>query len=384
MSSKRDKVKVLIVFGTRPEAIKLAPVIREMRKKTWALPIVCLTGQHREMLDQMVKVFDIAPDLDLNVMTRGQSLHAVTAKILVHMQKVLRDVQPHLVVIQGDTTTTFAVSLASFYEKLPVAHIEAGLRTQNRYEPFPEELNRKLADSLAEFHFAATEQSRRNLLEEGVDPARVFVVGNTVVDALKQILKYNRTRRRFPELPDLPRKKIIAVTAHRRESFGKPLENICTALLEILRLDSSIEIVYPVHLNPNVSGPIRAFLGDKKRVHLLPPLDYLSFVELLTRSTLILTDSGGVQEEAPTLKKPVLLMRNVTERPEGVEAGFVQVVGTDVEVIVEGARQALENRDLSTRLAGIPNPYGDGRSAQRIADIIGRHRKYLISQAARA
>jgi UDP-N-acetylglucosamine 2-epimerase (non-hydrolysing) len=372
-----QRLKVLVVFGTRPEAIKLAPVIQEMRKRSWALPVVCVTGQHREMVDQMVRVFDIAPDLDLNVMTRRQSLHSITAKILMRMREALQEVKPHLVMVQGDTTTTFAASLAAFYEKLPVAHIEAGLRTLNRFEPFPEEMNRRLADSLAEFHFAATEMNRRNLLKEGIAPERIFVVGNTVVDALRQILKYNRKRTHFPDLPDLPGKKIIAVTAHRRESFGKPLENICRALLEILELDNLIEIIYPVHLNPNVSGPVRKLLAGNKRIHLLPPLDYFSFIELLSRSELILTDSGGVQEEAPTLRKPVLLLRNVTERPEGVKAGFVRIVGTDTKKIVKAAQDTLKNPNRS-QLVSARNPYGDGHSAQRIVTIIGQRRNELL------
>jgi UDP-N-acetylglucosamine 2-epimerase (non-hydrolysing) len=372
-------VKILIVFGTRPEAIKLTPVIQEMRKRTWAEPVVCTTAQHRQMLDQMLEAFSLTPDIDLNVMTRRQSLYSATGRILAGMQKILEQVQPHLVIVQGDTTTTFAASLASFYEKIPVAHVEAGLRTRNRFEPFPEEMNRKLADSLAEFYFAATEENRQNLLREDADPGRIFVVGNTVVDALKFILKRNREKRNFPKLPDLPGRKVVAVTAHRRESFGKPLESICHALLSLLKLDDSLEIVYPVHLNPNVARPVRRLLGGNSRIHLLPPLDYFSFIELLRRSALILTDSGGVQEEAPTLKKPVVLLRDVTERPEGVHAGFVKIAGTDPEKIIAAARQLLEP-GFTKSIRSIPNPYGDGRSAQRIAGILSRFRNELISR----
>jgi UDP-N-acetylglucosamine 2-epimerase (non-hydrolysing) len=375
----RKALKTLIVFGTRPEAIKLAPVIQELQKRPWAEPVVCATAQHRQMLDQMLEVFSIAPNIDLNIMTRGQTLYSATARILAGVQKILEQVRPHLVIVQGDTTTTFAASLASFYAKIPVAHVEAGLRTSNRFEPFPEEMNRKLADSLAEFHFAATEENRQNLLREHADPARIFVVGNTVVDALKSILKRNREKRHFPDLPDLPDRKIVAVTAHRRESFGKPLENICQALLALLKLDDSLEIVYPVHLNPNVLRPVRRLLGGNSKIHLLPPLDYLSFIELMRRSVLILTDSGGVQEEAPTLKKPVVLLRDVTERPEGVHAGFVKIAGTDPENILAAARWLLEP-GFAKSIRSIPNPYGDGRSAQRIAGILSRFRRELLSR----
>jgi UDP-N-acetylglucosamine 2-epimerase (non-hydrolysing) len=375
----RQKLKILVVLGTRPEAIKLAPVIRELRRRSWALPTVIATGQHREMVDQTLRVFRIVPDVDLNVMTRRQSLHSAAARILEGMRKPLRQIRPHLVVAQGDTTTTFAASLAACYEKIPVAHIEAGLRTHNRSEPFPEEMNRKLADALAEFHFAATEENRRNLLDEGVDSRRVFVVGNTVVDALKYILAYNRRRKRFPQLPDLAGKKVVAVTAHRRENFGKPLEDVCKALLSILELDKSLEIVYPVHLNPNVSGPVRKILGHNRRIHLPPPLDYFSFIELLRRSHFILTDSGGIQEEAPTLRKPVLLMRNVTERPEGVKAGFINTVGTDVDAITNAVRGLLAHPMPPSYWRSLANPYGDGRSSQKIAGIISRYRFKLES-----
>ncbi len=376
-----DKIRLLIVFGTRPEAIKLAPVVREAQRRPWAQPVVCVTAQHREMLDQMLGVFGIRPEIDLGIMTRGQSLHSLTAKILTRMQKVISETRPHLVVVQGDTTTTFAAGLAAFYEKVPVAHIEAGLRTWKKHEPFPEEVNRKLADAIADFHFPATDLNRRNLLKEGIDPERIFTVGNTVVDALRYILRENRKRKSFPGLPPVDRrKKVILVTAHRRESFGEPLKNICRALLRIAELGDDIEILYPVHLNPNVLRPVKKMLGGNGRIHLLPPLDYVVFVELLRRARLILTDSGGIQEEAPSLKKPVIVMREVTERPEGVKAGFVKVVGTDVDAIVETAEKLLKDPSIRSRLKNTPNPYGDGRSAQRILSVIGRHRRRLLSR----
>ncbi len=377
------RLKILIVFGTRPEAIKLAPVIREAEKRSWARPVVCVTGQHREMLDQMLGVFGIRPDIDLRIMTRRQSLHSAPSRILTHMQKVLRDTNPHLVIVQGDTTTTFAASLAAYYERIPVAHVEAGLRTGKRFEPFPEELNRRLADSLADFHFAATESNRSNLMREGVDPKRIFVVGNTVVDALKYILQQNRKKKSFPGLPPIDRrKKTIVVTAHRRESFGEPLRNICEALRKISLTSDDVDIIYPVHLNPNVLHPVKELLGGNEKIHLLPPLDYVTFVELLRRSYLILTDSGGIQEEAPSLKKPIIVMREVTERPEGVQAGFVKVVGTSVDAIVKATHELLSDTSFYSRLKKTPNPYGDGHSAQRILSIIGQHRSALLSRNA--
>jgi UDP-N-acetylglucosamine 2-epimerase (non-hydrolysing) len=372
---------MLIVFGTRPEAIKLAPVVREANRRGWANPLVCVTAQHREMLDQMLRVFGIRPDIDLGIMTHGQTLHSITSRILTRLQKVLKQTRPDLVVVQGDTTTTFAASLAASYEMIPVAHVEAGLRTGRRDEPFPEEINRKLADSLADFHFAATDENRLNLLREGADPQRIFVVGNTVVDALRHILRENRTRNRVVGVPRLdPRKKIVVVTAHRRESFGEPLRNICNAIRRISESNDDVEIVYPVHLNPNVLKPVKKLLGDRKNIHLLPPLDYVACIALLSRAYLILTDSGGIQEEAPTLKKPVVVMRDVTERPEGVQAGFVKMAGTRLEAIVRTTQELLSDNSVHERLKGIPNPYGDGRSAQRIMSILWRHRTSLLSR----
>lgn len=375
-----EKLRLLIVFGTRPEAIKLAPVIREAKKRPWAEPVVCVTAQHREMLDQMLGVFDIEPDVDLGIMTHGQGLHALTSRILIRLKKIIEDTDPHLVVVQGDTTTTFAAGLAAYYEKIPVAHVEAGMRTGKKHEPFPEEINRRLADVLADFHFAATDENRRNLIKEGVGRRQIHVVGNTVVDALKHILKENRKKREFPGLPDIDwSKRVVVVTAHRRESFGEPLKNICEALRRISEAHEDVEIIYPVHLNPNVLQPVQRILGGSKRIHLARPMDYVVFVEMLRRADLILTDSGGIQEEAPTLGKPVVLMREVTERPEGVRAGFVKIAGTKVDSIVDAAEAALTDSSILTRLKGIPNPYGDGRSAQKILSIIGKNRSLLLS-----
>ena len=380
MPRRERKLKILIVFGTRPEAIKLAPIIREAKRRPWAQPVVCVTGQHREMLDQMLAVFGIKPDIDLGIMAKGQGLHSITSRILTRLKKVLDEEAPHLIIAQGDTTTTFAASLAAFYEKIPVAHVEAGLRTRKKHEPFPEEMNRMLADLLADFHFAATEENRRNLVGEGMNPERIFVVGNTVVDALKHIMMENRKRQDFHELPHIDwKKKIVVVTAHRRESFGEPLRNICEALKRISETCENVEIIYPVHLNPNVLRPVRKILGRSPRIHLAPPLDYVVFVELLQRADLILTDSGGIQEEAPTLGKPVVLMREVTERSEGVEAGFVSIAGTDADSIVDAAQRFLSDDSIRSRLKKISNPYGDGQSARKILTIIGKHRSRLLS-----
>ena len=380
MRKTEKKLKILIVFGTRPEAVKLAPVIREAKKRSWARPIVCVTAQHREMLDQMLDVFGVRPDIDLGIMTRGQGLHSLTARILTKMEKTLKETKPHLIITQGDTTTTFAASLAAAYLKIPVAHIEAGLRTGKTREPFPEEINRKLADSLAEFHFAATDENRRNLAREGVDPNAIYVVGNTVVDALKHILKENRKKRNFPGLPRIDGgKRLVVVTAHRRESFGQPLRNICEALRRICEAREDVEIVYPVHLNPEVMKPVKSILGGIPRIHLARPMDYVVFVELLRRADLILTDSGGIQEEAPTLGKPVVLMRNVTERPEGVAAGFVKIAGTGADSIVDASLKFLADDAIHSTLESMPNPYGDGRSARKILTIIGKHRRRLLA-----
>ncbi len=380
MLRAKNKLRLLIVFGTRPEAIKLAPVIHEAQGRGWAEPVVCVTAQHREMLDQMLAVFGIKPDIDLGIMVRNQSLHDLTSRILTRLQKVIAQTQPHLVMVQGDTTTTFAAGLAAFYERIPVAHVEAGLRTWEKGNPFPEEMNRKLADAISDFHFAATEENRRNLLKEGIAPERIFVVGNTVVDAFQHILRENRKRKHFQGLPRLDHeKRLVVVTAHRRESFGEPLRNICQALKQITALNDDVEIVYPVHLNPNVLRPVKSALGNNRRIHLVEPLNYLDFVELLRRAYLILTDSGGIQEEAPSLRKPVVMMRNVTERPEGVRAGFVRVVGTDIGAIVASTQELLDDRAIHSRLRDIPNPYGDGRSARRILSTIGKHRGFLFS-----
>ncbi len=372
----RRRSKVLVVFGTRPEAIKLAPVIQELRRRADHFnPRVCVTAQHREMLDQVLRLFAIRAHHDLNIMQRGQSLEHVTSRVLTGIKEVLKEERPDMVVVQGDTTTTFAAALAAYYEGIPVAHVEAGLRTWQKQSPFPEEINRVLTTHLGDLHFPPTEQARKNLIREGIDPENVVVTGNTVIDALFHVRKkvlVNRTRYRrlFPSV-DFSR-RIILVTGHRRESFGEGFRNICRALRRIAREEENVEIVYPVHLNPNVQRPVRSILKGLKNVHLLEPLEYLPFVFLMDASYLILTDSGGVQEEAPSFGKPVLVMRAWTERPEAVRAGTVQLVGTDEMVIVREVRRLLHDRKRYTRMSRAHNPYGDGRARQRIASAIRR------------
>ncbi|MBC8262836.1 MAG: UDP-N-acetylglucosamine 2-epimerase (non-hydrolyzing) [Anaerolineales bacterium] len=367
---------VLLIFGTRPEAIKLAPVIRELRTHPGTKPVVCVTAQHRQMLDQVLSLFKIQPDYDLNVMQVNQSLFDITGQGLSKIEMVLRNERPDLVLVQGDTTTAFVGALASFYQKIPVGHVEAGLRTYNKYSPFPEEMNRVLIDHLADLCFVPTEKAQQNLLREGVTKDRIFVTGNSVVDALLWVMQ----RLPSPIPPELEsllgrgsklsNHRLILVTGHRRESFGEGLENICRALCEIVKGNNDVEIVYSVHLNPNVREPVFRILSNVPRIHLIEPLGYLPFVQLMRLAYLILTDSGGIQEEVPTLGKPVLVMRNVTERPEGIEAGAAKLVGTDVASIVDSTQQLLDDKHEYEQMARVVNPYGDGKAAKRIVDII--------------
>ena len=361
----------MCVFGTRPEAIKMAPVIRALRDARETEVTVCVTGQHRGMLDQMLRFFQIEPDYDLDVMRPGQSLVEVTAAVLSGVSSVLSESEPDVVLVQGDTTTTMAAALAAYYQRIPVGHIEAGLRTGDPYAPWPEEINRRLTSTMAHVHFAPTTAARDNLTREGVDPGRVVVTGNTVVDSLvwtrdrvlgDQALKagFDRT---FAFLNG--EKRLVLVTGHRRESFGSGFENICEALLEIAGR-GDVEVLYPVHLNPNVRGPVHERLSDHSAIHLIEPVDYPAFVYLMERSYLILTDSGGIQEEAPSLGKPVLVMRDVTERPEAVQSGAVEVVGTDPRRIVTAVGHLLNDPDRYRRMSTAGNPFGDGAAAGRI------------------
>lgn len=365
--------KFLVVFGTRPEAIKMAPVVKALQSvdRVKLTVNVCVTAQHRSMLDQVLDLFSIKPDFDLDLMKNRQDLTQITVGVLNGLQGLLAECKPDLVLVHGDTTTTFAASLAAYYQQIDVAHVEAGLRTRNIYSPWPEEMNRRLTGSIARYHFAPTEQAKQNLLAEAVPPKNIYVTGNTVVDALLETTHKIQTdsdlaeslARRFHFLD--PAKKLILVTGHRRESFGQGFENICFALRRIAERND-VQIVYPVHLNPNVSTPVNRTLGGLGNVFLLDPLEYLPFVYLMSRSYLIITDSGGIQEEAPSLGKPVLVMRDTTERPEAVDAGTVRLVGTDSDRIVAETLGLLDDNAQYQQMARAHNPYGDGLAARRI------------------
>ncbi len=362
-------MKVLCVFGTRPEAIKMAPVIKQLQKYPEQIQtIVCVTAQHREMLDQVLSLFRLHPDYDLNIMQEDQSLAEITAAALLRLDEIMIREKPDWVLLQGDTTTAMVTALAAFYQRRRIGHVEAGLRSGHKFQPFPEELNRKIADSLCDLHFAPTETARQNLWREGIDDSSILVTGNTVIDALQAIADLPYDWDSGP-LAGLPRdRRLILVTAHRRENFGRPLDNICAALREIARRYADVHIVYPVHLNPNVQRAANRWLKGVANLTLLEPLGYLPLVQLLKRSSLVLTDSGGLQEEAPGLGKPVLVLREVTERPEGVQAGTVKLVGTDKEKIVQETARLLEERAEYERMARAVNPYGDGRASERIVN----------------
>jgi UDP-N-acetylglucosamine 2-epimerase (non-hydrolysing) len=372
-------LKILAVFGTRPEAIKMAPVVNALQGRPDRFScVVCVTAQHREMLDQVLGLFSIVPGHDLNLMRPGQGLHDVTRAVLREFPTVLEAERPGLVLVHGDTTTTMAATLAAYYARIPVGHVEAGLRTGNKYAPFPEEINRRVTGAIADLHFAPTKVARENLLREGIPEESILVTGNTVIDALLSVAERLRresalAKRMEAEFPFLdPSKKLILVTGHRRENFGEGFDRICHALAEIASLRPSAEILYPVHLNPNVQKSVRRILGtgSRRNTHLIGPVDYLPFVYLMMRSHLILTDSGGIQEEAPSLGKPVLVMREVTERPEAVMVGAARLVGTDREKIVAETLRLLDDQEACRAMNVPQNPYGDGRAAGRIADFL--------------
>ncbi len=363
-------VKILTVFGTRPEVIKIAPAIKELCKHPDKfICCTCITAQHRQMVDQLLKLFEIKPNYDLNIMKENQSLEYVTVTVLAQIGEIIRKERPDYLLVQGDTTTSMAASLAAFYQKVKIIHLEAGLRTWNKLHPYPEEINRIIIDSMSDFCFTHTEQAKQNLLREGVALDKIEVTGNTVIDSLLGIAATDIDTRNSP-LENIPfNKKIILVTAHRRENFGQPLINICNAIKEIaLRYSSSVQIVYPVHPNPNVQKPVCSILKGIINVSLIEPLDYKYFVHLMRHSYLILTDSGGLQEEAPSLGKPVLVLRQVTERPEAVETGTAEVVGTQSRAIVEATVKLLENKEKYERMVQATNPYGDGNAGKRIVE----------------
>ncbi|CAJ1859385.1 non-hydrolyzing UDP-N-acetylglucosamine 2-epimerase [Aeromonas veronii] len=368
--------KILTVFGTRPEAIKMAPLVHALAADERFESKVCVTAQHREMLDQVLSLFEITPDYDLNLMKAGQTLNDVTARILLELKPVLQEFKPDVVLVHGDTATTFAASLAAYYEQIAVGHVEAGLRTGNIYSPWPEEANRKLTGALATYHFAPTETSKDNLLREGYDPKNIFVTGNTVIDALlmvKDKIDNHLTLRsslaaKFQFLDE--NKKLVLVTGHRRESFGSGFERICEALAITAKTNPDIQILYPMHLNPNVRDPVNRILGSIDNIILIEPQEYLPFIYLMMRSYMILTDSGGIQEEAPSLGKPVLVMRDTTERPEALAAGTVKLVGTTVNKIVTGLAELLNDNNAYQAMSFSHNPYGNGSACQKILDAL--------------
>ncbi|MBE8233541.1 MAG: UDP-N-acetylglucosamine 2-epimerase (non-hydrolyzing) [Endozoicomonadaceae bacterium] len=370
------KKKVLTVFGTRPEAIKMAPLVHALASDERFEAKCCVTAQHREMLDQVLELFEITPDYDLNLMKAGQTLNDVTSRIIQELKPVLQEFRPDVVLVHGDTATTFAASLAAYYEQIEVGHVEAGLRTGNIYSPWPEEANRRLTGVLTKYHFAPTETSKENLLKENFDPKSILVTGNTVIDALlliKNKIETDEDLKRtlaaqFPILDES--KKLILVTGHRRESFGGGFERICEALVRTAKKHSNAQILYPMHLNPNVREPVNRILGGIENIHLIEPQQYLPFIYLMSRAHIILTDSGGIQEEAPSLGKPVLVMRDTTERPEAVNAGTVKLVGTDVEVIISNLTELLSNDLAYQKMSFAHNPYGTGTACKKILNTL--------------
>jgi len=382
-------LRVLSVFGTRPEAVKMAPVVQELKRTPGAESFVCVTAQHREMLDQVLTLFEIKPDVDLDLMRADQSLAELSASIFRDLDPVLVDLKPDWVLVQGDTTTVAITSLLAYYRRIRVGHVEAGLRTHDKWQPFPEEINRRVAGVVADLHFAPTEWARQNLLREGVPDSTIALTGNPVIDALQVVAKQPQPESVAHVIRQLgigeagrgspgssTGQRLVLVTAHRRENFGQPLENICAALKELAER-GDVEIVYPVHLNPNVQEPVKRLLGNVQHVTLLPPLDYLPMVHLIKQSALVLTDSGGIQEEAPTFGIPVLVLREVTERPEGVKAGVLKLVGTDSRLIVRTANRLLDNAGAYAKMAKAVNPFGDGQAAGRIVKSVLNFRPSL-------
>lgn len=367
--------RILTVFGTRPEAIKMISVVKKLIDDDAFEIKVCLTGQHREMIDHLMKIFDIKIDYDLNVMVKNQTLTNINRKVLIGMEEIFAQWTPDCILVQGDTTTAFSAALAAFYHKIDIGHIEAGLRTHNRYSPYPEEINRCLISELSSMHFAPTERSRQNLLKENFDDQQIFVTGNTLIDTLFETLEYTDNNKALREKLEQqfqflnPTKRLILVTSHRRENHGDGLSSICQAI-HTLSLRDDVQVVYPVHLNPNVRKPVYEILRDSKNVHLIEPLDYLEFISLMRKSYLILTDSGGIQEEAPSLGKPVLVMRSTTERTEAIDAGTALLVGTDFNAIVQNATRLLDEKSTYEKMAQIYNPYGDGKAAEHIIEVL--------------
>ena len=359
--------KVMLVFGTRPEAIKMCPLVNELKTRKGIETIVCVTGQHRQMLDQVLEAFQVKPDYDLSIMKDRQTLFDVTTNILNRIKAVLEEVRPDVVLVHGDTSTTFVTALACFYLQIPVGHVEAGLRTYNIYSPYPEEFNRQAVSIISAYNFAPTELSKENLLREGKNPDTIYVTGNTAIDALKTTVREDYTH---PDLEWAKGSRLIMITAHRRENLGEPMKHMFRAIRRVCDEHPDIKAIYPIHMNPVVREIADSILGDDERIHIIEPLDVLDFHNFLSRSYLILTDSGGIQEEAPSLGKPVLVMRDTTERPEGIKAGTLKLVGTDEEVIYQNFKQLLEDEEAYRAMSTASNPYGDGFACKRIADIL--------------
>ena len=362
-----DKKKVMLVFGTRPEAIKMCPLVKELKTRESLETLVCVTGQHRQMLDQVLKAFDVEPDFDLSIMKDKQTLFDVTTNILTRIKEVLEQVKPSVVLVHGDTSTTFATALACFYLQVPVGHVEAGLRTYNIYSPYPEEFNRQAVGIVSKFNFSPTELSKENLLREGKDPETIYVTGNTAIDALKTTVRGDYTHEHIEWAKG---SRLITLTAHRRENLGEPMRNMFRAIKRIIDEFEDVKAVYPIHMNPVVREAAHEIFGDDDRIRIIEPLEVLDFHNFLSRSYLILTDSGGIQEEAPSLGKPVLVMRDTTERPEGIAAGTLKLVGTDEEVIYNSFKELLINKEEYEKMSHASNPYGDGFACKRIADIL--------------
>ena len=357
----------MLVFGTRPEAIKMCPLVRELRSRDGIRTVVCVTGQHRQMLDQVLEAFDVVPDYDLSVMKQGQTLFDITTNILSSIKSVLEEVKPDTVLVHGDTSTTFVTALACFYLQIPVGHVEAGLRTYNIYSPFPEEFNRQAVSIVSEYNFAPTENAKANLLREGRDGSKIYVTGNTAIDALKTTVRDDYTH---PELEWAAGSRLILITAHRRENLGEPMHHMFRAIRRVMDEQPDVRAIYPIHMNPVVRRAADEELGGCDRIHIIEPLEVLDCHNIMAKSYMILTDSGGIQEEAPSLGKPVLVMRDTTERPEGIAAGTLRLVGTDEEVIYDNFRRLLEDKDAYNAMAHAANPYGDGLASRRIADIL--------------
>ena len=361
--------KILLVFGTRPEAIKMCPLVNELKAREGVKTVVCVSGQHRQMLDQVLEAFHVVPDYDLSIMKDRQTLFDITTNILDRIKAVLEEVKPDVVLVHGDTSTTFITALACFYMQIPVGHVEAGLRTNDIYSPFPEEFNRQAVSIISRYNFAPTEQARQNLLSEGKRPESIFVTGNTAIDALRTTVSEDYSH---PELVWASDSRLILITAHRRENLGEPMKNMFRAIRRVMDEHTDVKAIYPIHMNPIVRKTADEFLGGDDRIHIIEPLDVLDFHNFLARCFLVLTDSGGIQEEAPSLGKPVLVMRNTTERPEGIAAGTLKLVGTDEEVIYRSFKQLLEDNEEYARMSNACNPYGDGFACKRIADILVR------------